>query len=59
MAARGERGVRSLVWATRLHGNGHIVFETTELDIAELRQFRDPSAVIAHLGVFAQLARVR
>jgi len=51
--------VRSLVWATRLHGNGHIVIETTEIDIAELRQFRDPSAVIAHLGVFAQLARVR
>lgn len=47
------------IWATRLHGNGHIVIETTERDLPQLRQLRDPTAVIAHFGVFAQLARVR
>lgn len=59
MAAKETGRMRLWISATRLRGTGPIAIATTGLDIPHLHQLRDPSAVIAHLGVFAQIARVQ
>jgi len=47
------------VWAVRLRGNGHLVVEVTERDLAELSRLSTASDKLDYLGIFEQLERVK